>query len=59
MNDLSSVFAAGPFVPDIFTPEMKGWLATVVPGSPQYESLPPLLRAWVDGLTSVATAIQR
>ena len=57
VSDLSSVFTAGPFVPNIFTPEMNTWLATVVPGSPQYESLPPMLRAWIDALNSVAVAV--
>ena len=52
VNDLSSVFSAGPFLPSIFTPGLQDWLASIVPGSFQYLSLPPFMRAWVDALNS-------
>ena len=58
VNDLSSVFQAKPFLADIFSPELKAWLATVVPGSYQYLALPPMMRAWVDAQTSVAAALE-
>jgi phospholipase C len=58
VNDLSSVFQARPFLADIFSPELKAWLATVVPGSYQYLALPPMMRAWVDAQTSVAAALE-
>jgi acid phosphatase len=58
VSDLSSVFEARPFVPNIFSPEMQDWLSSIVPGSFQYESLPPILRAFVDAHNAVATALR-
>ncbi len=36
-----------PGMADIFTPDMKGWLATIEPGSYQFNSLPPMQKAWI------------
>lgn len=38
-----------PGMADIFTPDMKGWLATIEPGSYQFNSLPPMQKAWITG----------
>ena len=48
VNDLSNVFNAFPYIPEMFSPNLVLWLATIVPGSYQYQSLPPVMKAWVD-----------
>jgi hypothetical protein len=58
VNDLSGVWDAKPYLPGIFAPELEDWLSSIVPGSYQYESLSPMLRAWVDAYNAVAAALQ-
>ncbi len=48
-----------PGMADIFTPDMKGWLATIVPGSYQYNSLPPMQKYWIDHYHAAPAATQQ
>lgn len=47
-----------PGMADIFTPDLKAWLSSIPPGSFQFNSLPPMQKAWITAYNAAAPPAQ-